>query len=385
MGVYKNNITKKWEWVYRDKNGKQIRRKSIHWTTKAKAREHFESFLQEINKNDDNYVETVTLNHVVEEYLNNISLSKKKSTILRSQQTISRHILPYFGNTNIEHITVRDIQRWQNNLLKKRVRGKKDGPFFRNKYLENIQTQFKSVLNFARIYGYIETNPFEKIPIALRREYEEKKKMTILTKSQFDTFMRVVDNPIDYAIYSVLYWCGLRSGELLALKIKDYDKIKKTLHIRTNYDTKNRIITHTKNDHERIIKIPDVCVAALNRVLKEYPNTSEKYFLFGYHHVIPKSTLDNRKIAYWNKVNPEAAQEIEALGISRNSYEGHLNVPWFTFHELRHTHVSTLIDIGWEAKDIADRLGHSVHEVNETYGHLFPQRKDEMFQKLNDL
>lgn len=110
-----------------------------------------------------------------------------------------------------------------------------------------------------------------------------------------------------------------------------------------------------------------------------------KIIFFGYHHIIHKSTLDNRKIAYWNKVNPETAQEIEALGISRNSYEGHLNVPWFTFHELRHTHVSTLIDIGWEAKVIADRLGHSVHEVNETYGHLFPQRKDEMFQKLNDL
>lgn len=73
-------------------------------------------------------------------------------------------------------------------------------------------------------------------------------------------------------------------------------------------------------------------------------------------------------MGYWNRVNPEAAQEIEALGISRNSYEGHLNVPWFTFHELRHTHVSTLIDIGWEAKDIADRLGHSVHEETKHMG-----------------
>ncbi|MBK2404800.1 hypothetical protein EPJ90_08160 [Erysipelothrix sp. strain 2 (EsS2-7-Brazil)] len=90
-------------------------------------------------------------------------------------------------------------------------------------------------------------------------------------------------------------------------------------------------------------------------------------------------------MAYWNIGNPEAAKEIEALGISINNYESHLNVSWFTFHELRYTHVSTLIDIGWEAKDIADRLGHSIHEVNETYRHLFPQRKDEMFQKLNDL
>ncbi|WP_370456907.1 MULTISPECIES: tyrosine-type recombinase/integrase [Erysipelothrix] len=50
-------------------------------------------------------------------------------------------------------------------------------------------------------------------------------------------------------------------------------------------------------------------------------------------------------------------------------------VLYFTWHDLRHTHVSTLIDIGWEAKDISERLGHSVHEVNETYGHLFPKRK----------
>lgn len=60
-------------------------------------------------------------------------------------------------------------------------------------------------------------------------------------------------------------------------------------------------------------------------------------------------------------------------------------IPYFTFHELRHTHVSILIDLNMKPKDIAERLGHSVEMVNNTYSHLFPERKDLLLDKLNDI
>ena len=37
-----------------------------------------------------------------------------------------------------------------------------------------------------------------------------------------------------------------------------------------------------------------------------------------------------------------------------------------------------------EPKDISERLGHSVEMVNNTYAHLFPERKDLLLDKLND-
>ena len=113
-----------------------------------------------------------------------MELSKKQSTILRAKQTIGRHITPFFGKYYITEIDVKTIQKWQKELLQKTTKNSKNSELLRNKYLENIQTLLRGVFNFARSFGYVSLNPMEMTPISFRRTYEEKKKMTILTKDQ---------------------------------------------------------------------------------------------------------------------------------------------------------------------------------------------------------
>ena len=45
-----------------------------------------------------------------------------------------------------------------------------------------------------------------------------------------------------------------------------------------------------------------------------------------------------------------------------------------TPHGLRHSHVSLLIDLGFPAHLIAERIGDSVNMINNVYGHLFENR-----------
>ena len=384
MGVYKNKSTNRWEWIERI-DGVQVRRRSKKWTKKSQAQEHMDQFILEYELSQEQDDGNPFFIEVVESYLENLELSKKQSSILRTTQTMNRHIVPFFKKHKVTAIDTKLIQSWQRELLKKRVRDKADGDLLRNKYLENIQVTLRSILKFAQSYGCIRLNPLEMIPFAFRREYEEKKKMTILTKEQFNTFMALVEDPIEIAMYHILYWCGPRIGELLGLRMSDYSREDKTLHIRMNFDYKNNLMTHTKNELERIIDVPDICIAAIDNAIATYPAPIKgNYALTGYHNNLRKSTIDNRKIKYWDTLHPEAGDYIKEHKILRVDYEGDTIVPWFTFHELRHTHVSTLIELGWEAKDISERLGHSVHEVNETYGHLFPKRKREMFDKLNN-
>ena len=52
-------------------------------------------------------------------------------------------------------------------------------------------------------------------------------------------------------------------------------------------------------------------------------------------------------------------------------------------HDLRHSHVSLLIDMGFTALAIADRLGHESIEVTYRYAHLFPSKQTEMAEKLD--
>lgn len=52
------------------------------------------------------------------------------------------------------------------------------------------------------------------------------------------------------------------------------------------------------------------------------------------------------------------------------------------FHELSHSHISLLIDMGFSAVAIADRVGHESIEITYRYAHLFPSKQTEMTKKL---
>ena len=52
-------------------------------------------------------------------------------------------------------------------------------------------------------------------------------------------------------------------------------------------------------------------------------------------------------------------------------------------HDLRHSHVSLLIEMGFSALAIADRVGHESVDFTYKYAHLFPSKQQEMAQKLD--
>ena len=61
------------------------------------------------------------------------------------------------------------------------------------------------------------------------------------------------------------------------------------------------------------------------------------------------------------------------------------DVPIIRIHDLRHSHVSLLINLGFDSFDIAKRLGHTVDMVNNIYGHWFNDAQRKMVDKLNNL
>ena len=52
-------------------------------------------------------------------------------------------------------------------------------------------------------------------------------------------------------------------------------------------------------------------------------------------------------------------------------------------HDLRHSHVSLLIEMGFSAVAIADRVGHESIDITYRYAHLFPTTQKEIANKLN--
>ena len=53
-------------------------------------------------------------------------------------------------------------------------------------------------------------------------------------------------------------------------------------------------------------------------------------------------------------------------------------------HDLRHSHASMLIELGFTPLEIAERLGHeSIKTTLDTYSHLYPDKDQKLADRLN--
>ena len=65
---------------------------------------------------------------------------------------------------------------------------------------------------------------------------EESKEMLFWTKEEYLKFAEaMMDKPLSYYAFEMLYWCGIREGELLALTPTDFDFHNQTVTINKSY------------------------------------------------------------------------------------------------------------------------------------------------------
>lgn len=84
---------------------------------------------------------------------------------------------------------------------------------------------------------------------------------------------------------------------------------------------------------------------------------------------------NNDRIFYFQKT----ALEKEMKRVSKRA-----GLKPIRFHGLRHSHASMLIDLGFSPLEIAERLGHeSVKTTLDTYSHLYPDKDQQLADRLN--
>ena len=190
---------------------------------------------------------------------------------------------------------------------------------------------------------------------------EKSKEMLFWTKDEYQKFSEaIMDKPVSFYAFEILYWCGLRLGELLALTKKDINIKKGTISINKSYQRINQedVITDPKTPKSnRVIQMPPF----LAEELKEYMDSI--YGLKASDRLFPvtKSFL-HHEMKRGSKI---------------------ANVKKIRIHDLRHSHISMLIEMGFSAVAIADRVGHESIDITYRYAHMFPTTQKEMANKLN--
>ena len=297
----------------------------------------------------------MTFKSFVEQYTADMQTRIKENTWATKEHIIRSKLLPYFGKLKMSNITAQQIITWQNELMNyKDENGKALSPV----YLKTINNQLSAIFNHAVKFYNLKENPCRKAGSMGKKKNRE---MLFWTKEEYLKFAEVMmDKPQFYYAFEMLYWCGIREGELLALTPADFDFKKGTVSINKSYQRLNGrdVITTPKTEKSnRIITMPQFLIEEIQDYLRQLYDVGMNDRMF----LVTKSSLHR-----------EMARGAKEAGVQR-----------IRIHDIRHSHVSHLIDMGFSATAIADRVGHESIDITYNYAHLFPSKQTEMADKLN--
>ena len=227
MAVYKDKKRGTWytSFPYVDWTGKRCRKLKRGFLTKKEAQNwenHFK--LQKANSLDMTFEDFYGI------YETDVKPKIRYNTWCTKEHIIKTKILPYFKDLSMRDITPRDIIKWQN-TMRESINNK--GKEYTGTYLKTVQAQLSSIFNHAVRFYELPTNP---VRVAGPMGQNESDEMKFWTKEEYMKFIPTMANkPYSYMAFELLYWCGIRLGELRALTPADFDFETNMLSITKSY------------------------------------------------------------------------------------------------------------------------------------------------------
>lgn len=372
MPIYKTKTKKDGLQCYRVRinyttlsgENKQLTR-SAYGLDQAKA---LERRLQEEYRNGGVPESGMTFAELFEEYHRQKKHTVRESTLSKEQHIVARHILPVLGEKKLKHITLKVLQQWKNGIEEKGLT---------LSMRQNIYTPLKAILQYAVMMNYLPQNPMDRLP-RFRDAYAEKPEMDYYTVEEWQKFKAAAEAAAlnegfyewnFFVFFAIAFYCGLRKGEIHALKWSDIDG--KTLRVRRSINQKlkgeDRETPPKNRTSIRDLQLPE----PLLKILKDHKTRykiakgfNPEWRICGGLAPLRDSTVSNRNIQY-----------SQAAGIKT-----------IRIHDFRHSHASLLANEGINIQEIARRLGHSKIEITwNTYSHLYPREEERALKILNQI
>ena len=357
MAVFKDTGSvyagKAWRVVcyYKDWRGERVRHEKRGFATKREAADYEHNFLAKQTKDVN-----MSFSAFIDIYLRDMTPQLKKSTLASKTNIIEKHIRPFFNNLSLAEISYTHILQWQNEILMKRDT---DGKGYSATYLRTINNQLTAIFNHAVRYYDLPKNPCR----AFKKMGKQKgPEMLFWTKDEYMKFIETMKRkPMSYYAFQILYWTGIRCGELLALTKADFDLEKKTLRINKTYQVVNgEEITSTPKTEKsnRTIELPQfICDEMQDYFDSIYGlDDTSRIFPFSKHYL-----------------HHEMDRGSKEAGVKR-----------IRIHDLRHSSCALLISLGYSPIQIAERLGHENSTITDRYSHLYPSVQRKMADKLDE-
>lgn len=222
-----------------------------------------------------------------------------------------------------------------------------------------MQAELSAIFNHAVKYYEL---PKNSAVIAGPLGQHQSGEMKFWTKDEYMHFIPTMANKTySYIAFELLYCCGIRMGELLALTPGDFDFERNKMSITKSLQriSGRDVITKPKTKKSIcVISMPKVGAQETKDFLDSIYGLKSNDRIF----VLSKSYLHH-----------EMDRGVKESGVKR-----------IRIHDLRHSQVSLLIDMGFSAVAIGNRVGHESAEITYRYAHMMPSVQDEMAEALDE-
>jgi len=234
------------------------------------------------------------------------------------------------------------------------------------KTVRNVHGALRSCLGNALRQGYLPTNPAAEIKLPRVRVREQQ----VLTVAELRRVTDAMPTERDRLAVLVLGYCGIRSGELWALRKKDVDLLGRRLHVRCGLKeiSGQLVFGETKTHQARAVGLPAFLVDELTGYLDSLPGGADAL-------AFPSPKGHPQRHGDWYKKNFKPT--VKAAVPEKDELRA---------HDLRHTCASILVQAGANVKHVSKRLGHSsVQTTLDRYSHLLPDDEDALVATLEGL
>jgi integrase len=303
---------------------------------------------------------TLTVEEYLERWLSDcVRDTVKASTYSSYGQLVSKHTVPTLGRIRLKTLTATHVR----GLLREKL-----DAGLSPRTVQYVRFVLRKALDQAVADNLIPRNPVAGVKSPQVRREEIKP----LSPEQARHFLRTATETGDRleALYAVAIHCGLRQGELLALKWEDVDLEEGTLQVRRSLSGSNDghpLFTTPKTvKSRRQVRLTAGATEALKRHRKRQLEERLRIAGLWRDHGLVFTT--------------ETGTPLDRHNITQRSFKPLLNnagLPEIRFHDLRHTCATLLLTRGVHPKIVQELLGHSTIAITlDIYSHVLPGMGD---------
>lgn len=300
-------------------------------------------------------------------------------TYYRYKEMLDKRIIPALGHIRLDKLKPLHFVKFYNMLLEDGIRkdGKPGG--LSKRTINHHHRLMHTILEYAVKWQMLKENPLAKItsPSVPHKEagYYELDEIKLL----LEKLDELDDEFLKYKVAVILTLCsGLRIGELMGLTWKEIDFKKQTLKVTQSNQYVKELGSFTKspkNDSSiRKLMLP----RPILDILKKYKNQqNEKKLKCG------DKWIDTDFI--FTKWNGEAMFPY-TISTWFPRFLKDNNLRKITFHDLRHTSATVLINAGVNIKEVSGRLGHKKTSTTiDIYSHVLKSADKDASNKIGEI